>query len=53
MLVMLGMLAGHAGGVENNADDVDVLVACLALAKDQGQTEAGDSSDVALHPPFL
>ena len=30
LLVMLGMLAGHAGDVENDADDVDGLVACLA-----------------------
>ena len=26
LLVMLGMLAGHAGDVENDADDVDGLV---------------------------
>ena len=25
LLVMLGMLAGHAGDVENGADDVDGL----------------------------
>ena len=25
LLVMLGMLAGHAGDVENDADDVDGL----------------------------
>ena len=39
--------------VENNVDDVDGLVACLAVAKDQGQTEPGDARDVALRPPPL
>ena len=36
------------GDVEIDADDVDGLVACVAVA-----TEPGDAGDVALHPPSL
>ena len=34
LLVMLAMLAGHAGGVENDADDVDGRVKYVHFARD-------------------
>ena len=53
LLVMLGMLVGHAGDVENDAGDVDRLVENVSFARECCKTRhfGGPTENEQISPP--